>query len=344
VHEALPVAGGMLRVGIPEDRLPRAALKAEIDEIEAAGVGIRLSSPVESIDHLLDDDYDAVLLAVGTHRGVRLPVPGAESERVLLAVDFLRAVHLGEDVSVGERVLVLGGGNVAFDCARVALTLGATSVEVSCLEGRQELPASPEEVAAAEALGVVVHDSRTFRGISADDGGVCTVECLQVESFSFDDEGRLEVEEVWGSDHTLEADTIILALGQKPSVPEEWGVDLTETGLVYLDEYTFDTNREGVFAAGDAVSGTASAVRAIASGRKAASVVDRYLGGDGELDEELTAKKPPSPFLGPGVGFAGRDRESLPLIDDQGACGESERCLQCDLRLSMTRVRFWGDY
>lgn len=343
VFESLPVAGGMLRVGIPEDRLPRSVLEAEIAEIEAAGVEIRVSSPVSSLDALFEDGHDVALIAVGTHQGGRLPIPGGDQGIVSSAVDFLRGVHLDGDVAVGESVLVLGGGNVAFDCARVARRLGAARVEVACLEARAELPASPEEVAEAEALGVVVRDSRTFREISADEAGVCTVGCLGVESFEFDEDGRLEVEEVWGSEHALRADTVILALGQRPVVPEAWGVDLTPVGTVALDDYTFESSREAVFAAGDALSGTASVVEAIASGRRAASVIDRYLGGSGEIEERLADVAGPSPVLGPGDGFAGLGRIS-PLGAEAEACGESERCLQCDLRLKMARVRFWGDY
>jgi NADPH-dependent glutamate synthase beta subunit-like oxidoreductase len=336
VFEALPAAGGMLRVGIPEYRLPRQVMEAEVAEIAAAGIDIRLNSPVASPDSLLDEGFEAVLLAVGAHRGRRLPVPGAEGPAVMTAVDFLRAVHLGAPPALGRRVLVLGGGNVAFDCARVALRPGAKEAGVACLECREDIPADPQEVAEAEAEGVMVHHSRTFTGITSGGEAACAVECLEVESFEIDEEGRLEIEEVWGSEHSLRADTVILAIGQRPDIPEDWDLALTPAGTVELDDYTFETSREGVFAAGDAVTGTASVVKAIASGRRAASVIDRYLGGEGDLEERLVDLRDPAPFIGRFEDFAALERCA--------GAEEAARCLQCDLRLKMTPLRFWGDY
>ena len=135
VFESLPLAGGMMRYGIPEYRLPRDVLDREIGEIEAAGVEIRTAFPVESIDRLFEEGFDAVLVAVGAHIGRRLPVPGAEREDVLVSLDFLREVNMGRDVRVGRTVIVLGGGNVAFDCARVARRLGAEKVLLACSRG-----------------------------------------------------------------------------------------------------------------------------------------------------------------------------------------------------------------
>ena len=218
VFEALPVAGGMLRVGIPEYRLPREVLDAEIAQIAAMGVEIRLNTPVASLDALLPADdspawgalaapaatedaaggFDAVLVAVGAHDGGRLRIPGVELPGTTTAVDFLRRVNLGEDVVVGERVVVLGGGNVAFDCARVARRLGALEVLVSCLEPRDAMLAAADEIAEGEEEGVVIQASRTFSRFTEDQGRVTGVECLVVESFAFDDEGRLEIEQESG--------------------------------------------------------------------------------------------------------------------------------------------------
>jgi NADPH-dependent glutamate synthase beta subunit-like oxidoreductase/formate hydrogenlyase subunit 6/NADH:ubiquinone oxidoreductase subunit I len=336
VLEALPAAGGMLRVGIPEYRLPRQVIEREVAEMEAAGVEIRLNTRVDSLDGLLDDGFDAALVAVGTHSPRRLPIPGADVPAVLTAVEFLRDVHMGRDVPLGERVLVLGGGNVAFDCARVALRRGARQAEVACLECREHMLASPEEVAEAQAEGVVVHNSRTFTGITEGGEAACTVECLEVESFALDEDGCLEIEEVWGSEHSFPADTVILALGQRPALPAEWELELTPAGTIELDEFTCETSREGIFAAGDAVSGTASVIQAIASGRRAAAAVDRYLGGEGDLEERLVEVREPDPWFGPREGFAALER-------CQGDA-EAERCLRCDVRLKMAPVRFWGDY
>ena len=205
---------------------------------------------------------------------------------------------------MGERVVVLGGGNVAFDCARVARRLGALEVLVSCLEPRDAMLAAADEIAEGEEEGVVIQASRTFSRFTEDQGRVTGVECLLVESFAFDDEGRLEIEQEWGSDHTLPADTIILAVGQRPEIPEDWELDLTPKGTIELDSYSGGTSREAVFAAGDAVSGTASVIKAIASGRAAATAIDRYLGGMGDLDEGVAP--PPGgtrSVAGPGRGL-----------------------------------------
>ena len=267
VFEELPRAGGMLRYGIPEYRLPRAVLDREVGALEEAGVSIETGRRVESLDELLDQGYDAVLVAVGAHKGQRLRIPGAGSQGVLLGTQFLRAVNLGEVADIGPRVLVLGGGNVAFDCARVARRLGAAEVCMAYLECREEMRASEEEIQQGVDEGIVLLPSRTFTRIVAEDGHVTGVECLEVESCSFDEDGRPEIETIRGSEHTVEADTVIFAIGQLPDLPEGFGLDTTERRFISLSEFDLSTNREGVFAAGDAVLGTGSVIRAIASGR-----------------------------------------------------------------------------
>lgn len=360
LFEATPLAGGMMRYGIPEYRLPRDVLDREIGEIEAMGVEIRTATAVESIDRLFGEGFDAVLVAVGAHVGQKLPIPGAELKDVLVSIDFLKDVNAGREVRVGRRVIVLGGGNVAFDCARVALRLGAEVVHLACLEARCDMPAACEEIDEGEEEGITVHPSRTFTRILSENGRVTGVEFLEVESFNFDEEKNLEIEVVPASHHVLEGDTVIFAVGQRPLVPEEFGLDTGAGGLIDLDPYTFTTSREGVFAAGDAVSGTASVIKAIASGRKGAVAVDKFLEGRGNIDEKLAPPLELERRLGPGKGFAGLDRCAevclLPEerlkgfctvsadMDEETAAYESGRCLQCDLRLSITPVKFWGNY
>ena len=264
-----------------------------------------------------------MLVAVGAHAGGRLRIPGVELPGTITAVDFLRRVNLGEDVVVGERVVVLGGGNVAFDCARVARRLGAREVLVSCLEPRDAMLAAADEIAEGEEEGVVIQASRTFSRFTEDQGRVTGVECLLVESFAFDDDGRLEIEQEWGSDHTLPADTIILAVGQRPEVPEEWELDLTPKGTIELDSYSGGTSREGVFAAGDAVSGTASVIKAIASGRAAATAIDRYLGGDGRSGRGGGAAAGGArPVAGPGRGLRGPAPRRVVVRPRRGAADQ----------------------
>lgn len=360
VFESLPEAGGMLRYGVPEYRLPRMVLDAEIRDIEEAGVTINTGVRVESLDELLNQGYDAVLIAIGAHKGQKLRIPGAGSQGTLVSTDFLRTVSLGDVPSVGKKVVVLGGGNVAFDCARVARRLGAEEVRVACLECRAEMPASTDEVEQGEEEGIVIDASHTSTRILTEDGRVTGVELLDVESFAFDEDGVPQIEVVEDSQHRVEADTVIFAVGQRPDLPEAFAVDTTERGLIDLDAYTLATSREGVFAAGDAVSGTASVIKAIASGRRAAVAIDKYLGGSGRIDRKLAPQIEPATTLGPGDGFAalGRVAETCLLPEDRlsGFCEvvkgmggedagyESARCLQCDLRLKIKPVKFWGNY
>jgi formate dehydrogenase (NADP+) beta subunit len=361
VFEALPEAGGMLRYGVPEYRLPREVLQSEIDEIAAAGVVIETRTRVESVDALLDEGYDAVLVAAGAHKGSKLRLPGANSEGTLVSVKFLRDVALGDPVTVGKRVVVLGGGNVAFDCARVARRLGAEDVRIACLECRAEMPASADEIEQGEDEGVTVDAAHTSTRIHTADGHVTGVEFLDVDSFSFDENGVPQIETVTDSNHVVEADMVIFAVGQKPDLPEGFGVEKTDRGLVELDQFTLQTSREGVFAAGDAVYGTATVIKAIASGRKAAVAIDKFLGGNGRIDRKLAPQTEPEKRLGPGQGFAKLARagetcllpaeerligfcEMSRTMQDGEATYESERCLQCDLRLKIQSVKFWGSY
>ncbi len=180
VLETLPAAGGMLRYGIPEYRLPRHVLEREIQEIEDAGVAIQTGARVEAIDVLLDQGYDAVLVAVGVHKGQTLRIPGAASEGVLIGTKFLQDVNLGKEVPVGKRVVVLGGGNVAFDCARVARRLGAEEVHIACLECRGEMRASADEIEQGEEEGIAVKPSQTSIRILDDEGRATGVEFLDV--------------------------------------------------------------------------------------------------------------------------------------------------------------------
>jgi NADPH-dependent glutamate synthase beta subunit-like oxidoreductase len=351
----------MMRFGIPEYRLPRHVLDQEIAEMEKLGVEILTSTTVEDLDDLLlDEDFDAVLVTVGAHAGRKLPIPGADLDGVLIGTDFLRHVHLGNNTEVGEKVVVLGGGNVAFDCARVARRLGAKELHIACLESRDEIPASDDEIAQGEEENIVIHPSQTPIRILGDNGQVNGVECCDVSSFQFDEDGNVQLETVENSEHRFPADTVIFAIGQRPHIPNGFEIDPDVRGLVEVDPYTFETEQEGVFAAGDATGATVSVIGAIASGRKAAVAVDKYLDGSGEITEHFAPPVEHECLLGPGNGFpfegrvkgeyAGVDerlknfQEVVRPLDQKSALAEAERCLKCDLRFEITPVKFWGDY
>ncbi|MGD9142524.1 MAG: FAD-dependent oxidoreductase [Dehalococcoidia bacterium] len=359
VYESSPLPGGMMRYGIPEYRLPKDVLDEEIEDIVKSGIEIKTGSPVSSIDSLLEEGFDAVLVAVGTHQGQKLSVPGSDGERIFIGTDFLRDVNTGHEVDIGDKIIVLGGGNVAFDCARVAGRLGAEMVNLACLEDRETMPASGDEISQAEEEGIILHPARNVTRILSQNGKITGVEFQGVLSCSFDADNNPELEIDDDSEHVFEADTVIFAIGQRPDIPPEFGLD-TENSLITVDTFSHQTNKEGVFAAGDAVNGTSSVIKAIASGRKAAIAIDRYLGGSGLVDRQLVEKAEPEANIGCIEGFAAMSRceeSRIPVekrkgnfnkvvedMDEESVRKESERCLQCDLRLKITPVKFWGNY
>jgi heterodisulfide reductase subunit A-like polyferredoxin len=284
VFEALPVAGGMLRVGVPEYRLPSWIVDREVQDIVDKGVELRLNTQVENLDDLFNEGFEAVLIAVGAHEGIRLPIPGVDLDGVMINTAFLRDVRLGNAPEIaGQRVLVLGGGNVAIDVARTAVRLGA-QVSMACLEPKDGMPAHDWEVQAAEEEGIAIYPSRTFLEITPNgDGRVGGVRCAEVASFSFDAMGRLELERAPDSEHVLDCDVVVFSVGQRAGlafIPDDAGVGLTKQRTIAINPNTLAATRDGVFAAGDSVSGTAFVIEAVASGHTAAESIMRYLRGE----------------------------------------------------------------
>ena len=360
VFEALPEAGGMMRYGIPEYRLPRDVLNSEIQSIERMGVDIRTDTHIDSIDELFADGFEAVLVAVGKQKSQMLPIPGIESKGVFLCAEFLRDANTGNSVGIGRNVVVLGGGNAAFDCARVAKRLGAEQVHLACIESKAEMPAALEEIQQGEAEGIRIHPSKTAVRILSEGGRVGCVEFLNVASFRFDEDKRVQIEVVEDTHDRIEADTVIVAIGQEPEIPEGFDLDLGSSGFVEMDPYTYQTSREGVFASGDAVEGAGSLIEAIASGRKSAMAMDRFLEGSGMIDETLVPVSEPPKYIGSIRDFASMQRieeSNAPVerriqsfcnvvqeMSEDAASRESLRCLQCDLRLRIKTVKSWGSY
>ncbi len=360
VFEALPKAGGIMRYGIPEYHLPRIVLDKEIEDIINLGIELNTNTKIDSIDMLFTGGYEAVVVAVGTHKGLTLPIPGGDGSGVYNCIGFLRKVHSGEVIELGKKVVVLGGGSVAFDCARVARRLVGESVHIACLESRANIPASVDELEEGEEEGVIVHPSRTAVNILREGNKIKGVEFKEVSFFGFDEDKNVQIEVVEEPRYFIEADSVIFAIGQRPEIPTGFGLDLSARKLIEIDSFTMSTNREGVFAAGDAVSGTASVITAIASGRKAAAAADRFLGGNGNIEERLAPIIEPEKCLGLERDFAKKSRlqlEKVPVLerlpgfypaaaglDGESAEYEANRCLQCDLRLKITPVKFWGSY
>lgn len=358
VKEALPTVGGMMSYGIPSYRLPREIVAQEAKVIEDQGVVIETNTKVEKPVELRKE-YDAVLMTIGAHKGVRLPMEGSELPGVLLNIDFLRNASLGQETGMGKRIIVLGGGNVAFDCARTAKRLGAEEIHLACLEAREVMTADDEEIEQAKEEGIFVHPAQTFERITGTDA-VTGVDFMNVKSFTFDENRRAIIEKEEGSEHHIDADTVIFATGQRPDLTEEAGLTLGRANSIVVKENSLATETEGVFAAGDVVYGTKSVILAIASGRDVAVEIDKYLGGDGDISETLAPKQHADPKIGKveGFGYFGRTKTQVTPaaerqdnfnevdhgICDADICGEASRCLQCDLRLQIHPSRLWTEY
>lgn len=288
VFEALPVAGGMLRVGIPEYRLPKEELDREIGFIQSLGVDIQTNKRLgENLGFEELDKFDAVFLAVGAHKEKTLNIPGINSAEVIPGVDFLRQVTLNGSTRIGKKVVVLGGGNVAFDCARTAKRLGATEVHLLCPECYDDMPAEPSEIKQGKEEGLVIHDSRLCCKVIRKNGHVTGVEYLSLRSMHFDKNGKLHFDAIEGSEVTLPADTVILAIGQDPDLSFLPKNVKTSRGMITIDEEGA-TSRRKYFAGGDAAIPERRVAWAIGSGRKAAQTIHSYLAG---LPKGKLAKK-----------------------------------------------------
>jgi heterodisulfide reductase subunit A len=290
IFEALPEPGGMLRVGIPEYRLPKDVVKKETDYIKRLGVEIKVNTKVgEQV--ALDDlrkEHQAIFIASGAHESLKLGVPGEASAGVIHGVDFLRAVNMGQRVEIGEHVVVIGGGNTAIDAARVARRLGASPVTIVYRRSRAEMPATPAEVEAAEAEGIEIMLLAAPTRIMAERGKVSEIECIEMTLGEADASGRRRPIPIAGSGFTISVDTLIPALGQASNLEfaKQLGLAVSPRGTLVVDGATLATNIEGIFAGGDVVSGPAMVIEAIAAGKTAAQTIDKYLKGEPLAGEE----------------------------------------------------------
>jgi len=275
IFEAYSELGGMLRVGIPKYRLPREVLDTEVQRLIQMGVEIRTNTRVVSLDLLFDMGYKAVFITVGADQSRRLGIEGEDKLGMVDAITFLHEVNLGLRPSIGERVAVVGGGNVAVDAARTALRLDAKEINLVCLESRQEMPAFESDIQAAVDEGIILNCSWGPRVIVGDDKvtGIEFIRCTSV----FDAEGRFNPSFDESVKISFTAETVIIGIGQVPQIPEDFRLRIGRGSTIRVDPITLTTNREGVFAGGDAVTGPATVVQALATGRQAAFRIDEYL-------------------------------------------------------------------
>ncbi|WP_003543550.1 NAD(P)-binding protein [Desulfotomaculum nigrificans] len=351
VFEALPVTGGMMRVGIPEYRLPKKWVDLEIDLIKRLGVEIKVNTALGkdiTIDGLFKDGYKAIFLGVGCQKGTSMRTPGEDLAGVISAVDMLRKIGLGEKVEIGRKVLVVGGGNVAMDAARSARRLGA-EVHVLYRRTRGEMPAAQEEVEEAIEEGVQFHFKTLIKEIKGKNGKVSSVTSIEVLRMEKDEQGRAVP--VYGDTVTewLDVDTVISAIGQTADLSFVGDKPLANErrNRIVADPDTLATNVPGIFAGGDVFTGPALLIDAVGAGKRAAESIHRYIQGEDlkanrqfKVPEEKVAPIPrpvESYAVQPHVkqSYAPAERRAtnneevgLGFTPEQ-AQAEAERCLNC---------------
>ncbi len=349
VFEAMPKAGGMLAVGIPEYRLPKDILSKEIDAIQKLGVDIKLNKRVNDVKSLLQEGYKAVFIGTGAHKGSGMEIPGKDLKGVYDAIDFLREANLGNDVVVGKRVAVIGGGNSAIDAARMALRKDAGSVKILYRRERKDMPAIVDEVECAEAEGIQIQFLTTPTKILGKNGKITGLECIRMELKAPDSSGRGTPHPIPGTEYAVEADTVIFAVGQLPDlqfISQAKGLLVTKQNTLAVDPDTLQTELPGVFAGGDVVRTAGTVIDAIAAGKKAAVSIDRYCQGcdlkKGRADEAVQAadipvtipadiQKAPRAIMPelPVKDRRGNLREVALGLTKEMAIAEAQRCLSC---------------
>jgi len=293
ILEALHVAGGVLMYGIPEFRLPKATVQAEVEYVKSLGVEIALNCVIGrtfSVEELFQAGFETMFLGTGAGLPMFLNIPGENLSGICSANEFLTRVNLMKaylfpesltPVNVGERVVVIGGGNVAMDAARCALRLGAYEVRVIYRRSKSEMPARHEEVENAEQEGVVFKFLTSPKRFVGDEKGVAHgIECVEMELGEPDASGRARPVPKPDSDFFIETDTIIVALGTTPNpliTTTTKGLKTTDRGIVIVDAATSVTSRPGIWAGGDLTTGSATVISAMGAGKRAAASINAYL-------------------------------------------------------------------
>ncbi len=354
IFDALPVLGGMLRVGIPDYRLPPEVLDREIQNLLRTGIEVRTEQRLGrdfTLDDLRAQGFRAIVLGIGAHGSLRLNIPGErELQGVEDAVAFLREVNLGRREPPGKQVVVVGGGNVAVDAARTALRLGCEQVSMVYRRSREEMPAYAEEIEGALEEGVVIHYLSAPVRVLGEEGRVTGFECIRTELGPPDASGRRRPVPVEGSELVIPCDAVVPAIGQEPDVQcvAESGIDIARRSTLLVHPHTHQTSVPDVFAAGDAVSGPATVIDAIAGGHQVAEGVHRFLCGEdlAEIQEPAAAASSKTPDWSPIPEETVRaarailkhmtvqdrvgsfEEVSLGFPDDEGR-NEAARCLNC---------------
>jgi len=352
IFEALSVLGGMLTLGIPEFILPRDVLQSEIGAIEGPGIEIKTGTALGkdfSLDDLFQQGYKAIFLSIGAQLSSRLNLTGIDLPGILYALPLLKEANMHRPVKFTGKVTIIGGGNVAVDCARVAIRSGATEVNLTCLESRPEMPAFSWEIERAEEEGVKIHPALAPQAITSRNGQVTGIDLSPVKSIEFDSQGRIKPLLAEGELTTMDAGSVIVAIGQTwdlSCLDGNKGIKMSGNRTIQVDPDTLATSVPGVFAGGDIID-IATVVDAIAAGKKASVSINRYLS-----DLDLLAGFPAAPqqVVTPEESMLPqfverRQRVNMPVLPDnerissfgevdlgfsrEAAIEEARRCLNC---------------
>ena len=358
VFEALPVAGGMLAVAIPEYRLPKHILQREIDNIKKLGVEIKLNTSIGkdiTFSQLWSQGYESFFVAVGMYGDRRLGIPGENLENVFQAVDLLRDINLDKPIAtpIDKKVVVIGGGNSAVDAARTMLRMGASKVTLLYRRTRREMPAYEEEIEAAEYEGVEIQYLTTPEKIFGEKGKVKSIECIKMKQGEFDKEGRRRPVPIKNSNFFLDVDIVIPAIGEFSDVSELFtglDVEINADGTIKCDK-NGRTSIPGVFSGGDVASGPSTVIKAVAAGEHATVTIDQYLTKDRTRIYPWREHKKVDTFFDPEVEpvkYSMQKPKALSAYDRKGnfnevemcytksmAMKEAKRCLRCDLEIEL---------
>lgn len=355
IFEAESVPGGMLTWGIPEYRLPKDILNAEINDIKDLGLEIKTNTTVGkdiTLDELLRQGYKALFIATGAPKNIKVGIPGEDVKSVIDPIEFLKNYNLKKDVKIGKKVAVVGGGNTAIDAARTAWRLGA-EVTILYRRTRPEMPANKEDIEAALEEGIKLEYLTLPVEILSKNGKLTGIKCTRMALSDFDDTGRRKPIPVEGTEFEMEIDTLIPAIGQEPDLHFLKGnlkLNVSQWNTLEVDPETMVTNLPGIFAGGDVVSGPATVLEAMKAGKIAAVSIHKYLRGEGleriyeplkrgkevppvELTEEEITKERERPQM-PSLSVKDRKGNFKEVefgISEEMAINEARRCLRCDL-------------
>ena len=364
VFEAQTVGGGMLGITVPEFRLPREVIRREIEHIESCGVEIRYNFPIDAahtVNDLMAEGHSAVFIAAGAQVSKRIGIPGEEEDLdgVYYGLQFLSDIKEGKEIALKGKVIVIGGGNVAIDVARTALRLGARDVQIYYRRTIEEMPAWEKDIDEALEEGIVINPLWAPEQIIHQDGRVTGMEFVRSMTV-FNEEGRSQLSIDKGSTQVVEAETVIISVGQAPDVTflsKDSQLERALWGSLEVNENSLATNVAGIFAGGDFTTGPSTVIKAIASGRRAAIAIDKYLQGDRgriEIPDEKTSMR-----VDTGLALDEETSEEQPRIQveleqaeervkdfrevergfsEKEAYHEAMRCLRCDLERERTSI------